>query len=373
MEETTEITGRRINPGKTESEYRAIDVDSSSSVKTFADDRYKYYRKYVKGDYVEDEEDSKAVTIGKLVDCLLLEEEQHFDDKFYRSTITKEPTGLMSQFVEALFKKTMECLNESGEVTREMDDLMKEAYNSVKFDKDGKIVAFKKQTYEKTVELFASTDAITYYKEIRQVRPKGMSVITSSLEESANRVVTKLRTSPNTKKLFDPDPDVQVFKQLKIEGLEIDELPLKAMIDLVLVYHERKMIQPFDLKCTWNVEDFYERYYLLRKSYIQAYIYYDALFQRKADLGFDYKDYVIQPPAFIVCDSGSFYEPLIYKLSIQDLNDAYKGFTHKGRTYKGLEQVINELKWAREGNIWNISYENYKANGVVLLNSKKER
>ena len=48
---------------KTEASYRAIVMDSSSSLKEFSQDRKKYYRKYVLGGKVEDD-DSKAATMG---------------------------------------------------------------------------------------------------------------------------------------------------------------------------------------------------------------------------------------------------------------------------------------------------------------------
>ena len=41
---------------KTEQEYRAIKMDSSSSLKEFAKDRKKYYRKYILGEDIEDDE-----------------------------------------------------------------------------------------------------------------------------------------------------------------------------------------------------------------------------------------------------------------------------------------------------------------------------
>lgn len=367
----TEIIGKTINNGRTEEQYRALECDSSSSIKIFAEDRLKYYKKFVKSEYTE-EEDSFAIIIGKLVDCILLGTEQEMDDKFYKSTIVSPPTGLILQFVEALYTRTMESLNEEGKVTRTMEDLTLDAYNDVKFDKNGVMVGFKKQSYEKTVEIFSAGDAITYYREIRAVRPNGLTVITSSMVDIANRVVDKLKSSINTYNIFTPNADVEVHNQLKIDGFEIDNLPLKGMIDRTHIHHSDRVIQPYDLKCTWDVEDFYEQYYLKRKTYFQAYIYHQALLNGSIELGFDYSDYEILPPSFIVCDSANFYEPLIYKLSVEDLDDAYNGFNHKNRHYIGLKQTIEDLIWAKKEDMWNVSKENNENNGVVLLNSKKE-
>ena len=39
---------------KTEAQYRAVQMDSSSSLKEFSLDRKKYYRKYILGEKIED-------------------------------------------------------------------------------------------------------------------------------------------------------------------------------------------------------------------------------------------------------------------------------------------------------------------------------
>ena len=65
---------------KTEAQYRAVIMDSSSSLKEFSQNRKKYHKKYILNEAVE-EEDSKASVIGRLVETLLLEDHL-FDSKF---------------------------------------------------------------------------------------------------------------------------------------------------------------------------------------------------------------------------------------------------------------------------------------------------
>jgi hypothetical protein len=47
--------------------------------------------------------------------------------------------------------------------------------------------------------------------------------------------------------------------------------------------------------------------------------------------------------------------------------EAYVGFEHKGRLYPGVKQLIADLQWAIENDVWNISRENYLSNGLVKL------
>jgi hypothetical protein len=59
--------------------------------------------------------------------------------------------------------------------------------------------------------------------------------------------------------------------------------------------------------------------------------------------------------------------PLIYTLSDEDMKECYLGFEHKGRIYPGVKQIIEDLKWATENNVWNMSRKNYESNGVVNI------
>jgi hypothetical protein len=157
-----------------------------------------------------------------------------------------------------------------------------------------------------------------------------------------------------------------VYNQLQVEGYELDGQQFKSMMDKVIVDHEQRTVQVYDLKCTWSVENFLEEYYLYRRAYIQALLYYKAAihFMNNTE---EIKDYRVEPPKFIVCDSTNYYNPLIYTLSDEDLEDAYNGFTHKNREYTGVATLIKDLKWALENNVWNISRENSINNGLVKI------
>jgi hypothetical protein len=122
----------------------------------------------------------------------------------------------------------------------------------------------------------------------------------------------------------------------------------------------------YDLKCTWSVENFLEEYYLYRRAYIQALLYFYATAYFR-DTNSEMNGYTVLPPKFIVCDSTNYYNPLIYTLDPADLDSAYEGFTHKNREYKGVGTIIADLQWALENNVWNISRENSLSNGLVNI------
>ena len=68
-----------------------------------------------------------------------------------------------------------------------------------------------------------------------------------------------------------------------------------------------------------------------------------------------------------MCDSANYYKPLIFTLSNRDLKEAYLGFNHKGRTYPGVKDLVSSLSWAHTNNIWDMTKQNYNANGIINI------
>ena len=342
---------------KTEKEYRAVQMDSSSSLKEFSTNRKKYHKKYILNETVEDE-DSKASVIGRVVETLLLEPEE-FDNRFHMSSCASAPTGLMLAFIEALYKHTAIATNELGEVTRSFEDLSRDAYVDSGF----------KIKYDAVIAKFQGSDAEIYYEEMRKVKSKGLTVVTVEDVTNSEKIVTELRTNQFTQEAINLVNSARytVHNQFQIEGYSVDGHLFKSMMDKVIIDHDAKTIQVYDLKCVWAVEGFYEEYYLYRRAYIQAYLYYCAAKSLTINQNSDLNGYNVLLPKFIVCDSTNYYNPLIYTLTGEDLLDAYEGFEHKGRKYPGVKQLIEDLEWAVDNDIWNISRENYINNGVVNI------
>jgi len=338
---------------KTEELYRAVMLDSSSSLKDFSMDRKKYHRKHILNEEVK-EKDSVAANLGRLVETMLWEPEL-FDDKFFMSTVAYIPTGLMLEFVERLYEVTLDSTDESGNISRSFTELAEEAYTLSSF----------KIKFEQVLKKFIGSDAELYYNEIRQVRSKKLTVVDTQQVATAERIIETLRTDPNVKHVVNcvTSQRYDVKDQMQVEDYAVDGHQFKSMMDRVIVDHEEMTIQVYDLKCTWNVENFYEEYYLYRRAYIQAYLY-----MRAAEWMFrEHVDYTVLEPIFLVCDSANYFRPLLYEVSSANLYDAYNGFEHKGRKYPGVKALIEELSWAHENNIWNISLENLNNNGIAIL------
>lgn len=348
---------------RTEREYRALMLDSSSSLKMFVEDRKKYFKRYILNEESEEEEDdkyyNKSMLMGMLVESMLPGVEEDFDSKFYSSECIKPPTGKALDFVNALYRRTVECM-EDGVITKDFVDLARLAYD----DAD-----CKKPVFANYVKEFVGSEAEMYYKELRESRPRNLYVVCASEKENADRIRDELCTNPITASIINQRDDVRykVLNQYQIE-YEADGMEMKSMLDKVLIDRIEKKIWIYDVKVTWNVENFYEDYYLKRKTYIQAYLYYVAMNKAKFDVeGEDFGEYEVQPPIFIVADNINYMQPLLYITDQNDLEDAVKGFEHKGREYVGVEEILKDLKWALENSEWRISRKNALLRGKVKL------
>ena len=344
------------NPN-TERAYRNVLLDSYSSLKDFADDKKKYYKRYVEGQKVEEEE-NKAMTMGSLVETLLWERDL-FDKKFKMSECEKTSTGIMLNFVTALVKCTIDSIDpETNQVSKDFEELSREAHELSGF----------KISYEAVIKKFAGSDDEIYFNELLEVTVNNLIVVGVKEVTNAERIVDELKNNSVTSEIINriSSERWETINQLQIERFEIDGYTLKGMLDYLEIDHLNKVVYPYDLKCTWAVERFFEDGYLYRRYYIQAYVYYTAVKHYIASRE-DLKGYRVEYMRFIVCDSINYFNPLIYCVTDELMDDAYWGFTHRGRKYVGVGEIIKGLKFAQEMNVWNISMENYLSKGVVEL------
>lgn len=329
-------------------------MDSSSSLKDFSFNRKLYYKKWILKEPVE-EKDSDAILMGKLVETILLEPEK-FDDKFHFSVCANIPTGLMKAFVDALYKHTIAATDEDGVITDSFENISKKAYVDSGF----------KYSYERVLKDFEGKDAEIYFNELKLVKSKGLTVVSPSAVAHAENIVSTLKNAYTTSDVLNNCLEGECFNQYPIEGYTVGGHKFKSLVDRIVFNPVKKTIQVYDLKCVWNVEDFYENYYLYRRAYIQGHLYYRAA-KHLTLVDEKYFGWTVLPPKFIVCDSANYYTPLIYEMSEIDIEEAWQGFSYKDKYYKGVKDLISELKWAVSTDEWGISKENYENGGLVKL------
>lgn len=351
----------------TEREYRRLERDSYSTFKDFMDSRRKYYRKHVQGlDDDDDLEDSSSIKFGNLLDCLLFSP-QEFESRFVIADFNV-PTGQMLDFCNALWKRTKESTTEEGRVTREFVSLCEEAFNDVAFDSNGNRVAFKQKgmNLQKVIERF-QVEGANYYEHLRN--SNGRTVIEAQDQENAEQNIRELRSNFATRDIINTvtSETKTVYNQLVILW-EYRGVPMKSMLDKVIVNHEEKKIYIYDLKTAWNVDGFYYNYLKLR-YYAQVACYNGAIIHWAQEQNL--QDYEIVPMRFIVVDPFGQYNPLVYETTQEHLREAVHGFIANGKKYAGIREAADELKWCKRMGLWNISRANYEKEGLVTLNYKQ--
>lgn len=345
--------------------YRKIDALNQSMIKLFDTDPVKFFEEFKMGKKRK-EKTGASLAIGDLVDFHLLEcggdEEvfqNRFDEKFALFNGNKG-SGQVFLLADVLFDITNDSLNENGEVTTSFEERFKDAFFRVQAD--GK---YKGKTLEKVLEDFEANGKEYFDTLLENI---GKTVVDISLVDKAKVVANNILTDPFTRELFQQNDDIEVFTHFPIEfNYEHEQgfVKCKAELDRIEINHDNKTIQPDDLKTTYDNESF-DYMYIKNGYYLQNAFYGLAVHSWK--LQENMKDYKILPIRFIVGDTSSNNRrPLIYTTKKEDWDKGMDGFILRGNKYRGIKELIRDITWAEENDIWNCSKEAFDNNGQLKL------
>lgn len=349
----------RTTPVKNTLDYRNIERLSYSALKQFEKDRKKFKLLYVDKDETairkekEQAEKSDYIRMGNIVDILLTDEE-NFHDYFVEFTAEK-PTGQMLYLCDKLYEITIEDMDkETHSVKTSFESRFERAYEDLKIYNGGKL----KDSIEKFLENFDKKIGKDYFYQ--KLISYGKTIITSEERIMGEKIVESLKNSIGTREI--------VLK----EGLtkfpilfEVGDVPFKMEADKIIIDHDEKVIYPYDFKVSSFVEGFVWDGFLDKKYYIQSGLYKYGIEQWKENT--EFRDYKVENLAFVVCDQNNYYQPLVYKTTDQHYEQSWLGFFVGNKKYKGINQIIEELKETIEKNCWNISVENLRNKGIVYI------
>ena len=345
--------------------YRKIDALSASDIKLFAKDRIAFYHQKVLGEKRKDKF-SDSLTLGTLIDFALSdckgswqEFEQNFDDKFILLSV-KKGSGQLFLLADLLYEYTLRDMDEEGNITSSFSIRFEEAFD--KLQKDDK---FKGKKVEWALEQFKDSDAETYFSENLKAIDK--LPVDEWMLNKCKSIVENVLNDDNVKHLFEEQENVNNFGKYVVEW-EYKELKAKSELDNLTIRHNPKEIIITEIKSTYDSEDF-ERTYLKLRYDLAAIYYYKAIHYAFQDL----QDYTIKFQFLVVDTSPQGLNPLIYKVSNEDLKKAEYGFkTKSGYYYKGLNELVDEILWCQETQNWRISKLAYENNGILNLNINYE-
>lgn len=241
-----------------------------------------------------DKVESPSLLFGSMVDTLLTDGQDAFDNRF----------------VVADFPPVSDTIKN---IVIDLFNIYKDSYNDI-FDIPVSLIipiADAKEYYKnwkpETRAGKIREQGEEYYRLLYIAKDK--QLVETKMYQDALACVDNLRTSEYTKFYFEKDNpfnnDTERFYQLKFTG-EYEGIPIRCMMDLVIVDHKNKIIIPVDLKTSYKPEYKFYKSFIEWNYWIQAQLYAEIL--RQNIIKDDYfKDFTIQNYRFIVVSNGTKY------------------------------------------------------------------
>lgn len=327
-----------------EKEYRGVKRPSSSLLKRIDNIGPKAIMYEFKGQ-------SEPMEFGDLVDCLLLQPEE-LDNKFYFEAVEK-PTGQvlkLADYVIDMCKKedipVAHLIHDNDSISQISDAL--KLFGSVKVP-------------ETRIKQFDNDLFWGYLKAKNE--SEGKTVFTPDTLDDANDAIVILKTHAKTAHLFNPKGEVEVINQMKLAG-EVNSKGVKAMLDKVIIDHDRKLITPYDLKCTDVKQRSFPYIFIKMKYYLQSALYTTMLVTWAKEM---YPDYTVDEFKFIVYSRADKY-PFVWVASDSWINNGYHGFTdYKGNNIKGVVELLEEYYFYVNNQEFEIEKEFIENDELYLL------
>lgn len=260
--------------------YRADEAYSYSKIAKF------HREGFEKIASLDDKVESPSLLFGSIVDTLLTDGQEAFDEKFLVA-IFPELKDSEIAVIKTIFSKTDGLVSWS----KVSNDIIVSSIDDCKFQPNWRPETRLKVIKEKGEE---------YYNLM--VLAKDKTLISSEMYADAQACVDLLKTSDATKWYFQEDnpfdDSIERLYQLKFKG-EYEGIPLRIMADNIIVDHKNKIIYPCDLKTSYKAEWNFYKSFIEWGYYHQANLYAEIIRQNiKKDEYF--KDFKIADYRFIV-------------------------------------------------------------------------
>ena len=239
-----------------ESEYRADPAYSYSTIAKFNREGFDNL------DKLFDKIDTPSLTFGSMVDTLLTDGQEEFDNRFVVAQFPDIP--------DSIIKIVRELFNEYNTTYRTIEDIQDSEILE-------KVISYNYQPNwrpETRIKVVREKGS-DYYKLLYLAIDK--TLVSQEDYQDALDCVSVLRNSTYTKWYFEPNNpfnnEIERFYQLKFKG-EWEGIPLRCMADLIIVDHKNKVIIPCDLKTSSKKEWKFHKSFIEWNYYIQAQLYF---------------------------------------------------------------------------------------------------
>lgn len=284
-----------------------------------------------------------GVTIGAVVDDLALPVKGfNFNDKYIVCDYDK-PTAMLGALVEII-------LNNYTEIPAK-DKILEICRNN----------SFWKASKDDTV--MAKFDIPEFWQYLKiYIQGSTKDIISSSEKDKAEDLTNILHNHEFSKHIF--NNDLENHNQFKLD-FEYNGIKFKGFLDKLTIDHKNKTVQMIDLKTGKDdalkfMKSFIDyRYYLQEAVYIKGFNYICKQLKLK--------DYKLLPFQFLYIGRSEKI-PLMYTMSSKWHKAATNGFNINQYTYKGLNELIEDVKWHFSKREFEFPRKIYENNGNIILN-----
>lgn len=308
-----------------EEEYRADPTYSYSTIARFNKEGFDNLNK------LYDKLETPSLLFGSMVDTLLTDGQEEFDRRFEVAQFPDIPDSII-KIVKDVFRefslthKRLEDIPDSEIIFRAI---------SANYQSN-----WKPETRAKVIKEKGSN----YYQLLYLSTNK--TLVNQNDYQDACECVDILRSHEYTKKYFEPNnpfnTDIEKFYQLKFKG-DWEGIPLRGMMDLIIVDHKNKLIIPCDLKTSGKKEWNFFKSFIEFEYWIQAQLYWYLINQNISQDPF-YKDYKLLNFRFIVINRYN-KMPLVWEYNdTQTIVDLYYG-KNKQIFCRNWRNILEELDY----------------------------
>lgn len=276
-----------------ESTYRA---DSALSYSTLARYEREGFNNLSK---LFDRVETPSLTFGSCVDTLITGSEEEFNKLFMVAELDNSISDTLIVIVKRLFND------------------FKDKYHALKDIPDDDIILdiediqWNNHWLPKTRAKKIKEDCAGYYGLLYLAEDR--TIISSQMYYDVQRTIDSLKTSDATKFYFEPnnmfDNSIERLYQLKFKAT-FNGVDYRCMADEIIVFHDKKLVVPVDLKTSSKTEwDFYKSF--LEWHYdIQGRLYW-RIIRDNMDKDSYFKNFKLAPYKFIVANKRTL-TPLVW-------------------------------------------------------------
>jgi hypothetical protein len=286
-------------------------------------------------------EETDSLRLGSLVDDMICDADS-IHDKYVVCTISL-PSDTIIKIVE------MVLLSSESSNLDELDQQILEAcsfYNyQAKWKDETKIKKIKEEGKD--------------YFEFRKNTGNKM-VVSADMWLLAEEMKESLLNDRYSKYIFEEDPQLEAHYQFVATG-EIEGQLCKGKLDRIVINHEEKIIDIYDIKTTSDSISAFKSSYLKYRYDIQGEFYKKLVEQM-------YPGYTVCNMIFVVCSYA--YKPLEvrqFRMTNRDHWNAYVGYSLNHKQYKGIKPLIEDYIWYKENQEFDYSREHVESNGQIEI------